>query len=644
MKTTSPAAKALPLLPVPGSTPAKTALGRWLTEGGPGGGSHEGKTQPWYSVLWLTGVDYFSTLGYQPGIALLAAGAVSPLATLLLIVVTLAGALPIYSQVAKRSYIGQGSIAMLEKLLPGWYGKLFVLVLIGFATTDFVITMTLSASDAAEHLVSNPFAKAYFEGAQFQVTSVLLILLAIVFLFGFREAISLAVAVGIPYILLNVMVIGVGFQEVFKHPELWANWQQALTLKGDWTGILIAAGLTFPVMPLIKGKADDASKPTPEGRIKASQNLLTSAAVLMSVLLMTSSFVTTLLIPPADYANGGAASGRALAYLCHKLLGDGWGTVYDISTIAILWFAGASAMAGLLNLIPRYLPRFGMAPNWVSYSRPLVLALLAIDLLVTAVFRADVEAQGGAYATGVLVLILSAGVAVALALGSEAQALSSKKLKALSYYFWAMVLVFTYTLLDNIRERPDGLIIASCFIAFVLVIGIGTRLKRATELRVEQITFMDEQSAELWPQLCRKQVCLVPLISNAPGPRERKAKQLRNLYSTTHPFAFLHVSLHDDCSDFLSGLRLQIRQEGEDFCIEVTGAVALANAIAYVSEMIDPVSIFLGLTRKNMTEQSLNYIVTGQGETGLMVYQILVRYWEWTAEEDVRPLIFLLSD
>jgi repressor of nif and glnA expression len=102
--------------------------------------------------------------------------------------------------------------------------------------------------------------------------------------------------------------------------------------------------------------------------------------------------------------------------------------------------------------------------------------------------------------------------------------------------------------------------------------------------------------------------------------------------------------LHDDCSEFLSGLRLQIRQEGEDFCIEVTGAVALANAIAYISELIDPVSIFLGLTRKNMTEQSMNYMLTGQGETGLMVYQILVRYWEWTAEEDVRPLIFLLSD
>src|SRR5262245_8863748 len=140
--------KAAPL-PVPGDQPPKSAIGRWLFSGSSSEGAHEHPTKPWSRVLWLTGVDYFSTLGYQPGIALLAAGALSPLATAFLVVATLLGALPVYRQVAKRSYIGQGSIAMLERLLHGWGSKVMVLVLLGFASTDFVITMTLSAADAA---------------------------------------------------------------------------------------------------------------------------------------------------------------------------------------------------------------------------------------------------------------------------------------------------------------------------------------------------------------------------------------------------------------------------------------------------------------------------------------------------------------
>jgi hypothetical protein len=244
-------------------------------------------------------------------------------------------------------------------------------------------------------------------GHEVLVTLVLIALLGAVFLKGFTEAIGIALGLVGFYLALNVVVVAHGLFRVLTHPHLVGDWTHAMTQQhGNPATMIGIALLVFPklalglsgfetgvaVMPHIAG---DRAK-----RIKGAKRLLTVSAVIMSVFLITSSVVTTVLIPQSEFKVGGPANGRALAYLAHESLGSVFGTVYDLATVAILWFAGASAMAGLLNLVPRYLPRYGMAPGWARAVRPLVLVFTGTAFLITIIFHADVDEQGGAYATG----------------------------------------------------------------------------------------------------------------------------------------------------------------------------------------------------------------------------------------------------
>lgn len=478
--------------------------------------------------MCLTGVDYFSTLGYQPGIAFLAAGLLSPIATLIVVLVTLFGLVPLYGRVAKESPHGQGSIAMLERLLPGWPGKTMILILLGFAATDFIITITLSAADASAHIVENPIVPVWMQ-SRMGLTCFMLALLGAVFLKGFREAILLSVVIVVAYIICNTIVVCKAFMEIAAHPEVLNNWQTNLyqSFSSPWTMIgtslilfpKLALGMSgfetgVAVMPLVQGSKNDTHE-NPEGRIKNTAKLLLTAAIIMAVLLLCSSVITTVLIPPELFKDKGAANGRALAYLAHQFFGEGFGTVYDVSTIVILWFAGASAMAGLLNLVPRYLPRYGMAPGWTQAQRPLVVFFTAVSFVVTILFRADVDAQAGAYATGVLVLFCSAGLAVLLAVWKEGLA---KRLA-----FLVILLVFIYTSIANMIERPEGLQIASFFIGSILVTSLFSRAFRSLELRIEKLSF--DQTAESFVQDALELPGQICLLAHRPGGMDYEKKE-----------------------------------------------------------------------------------------------------------------------
>ena len=577
------------------------ALKTWLLFGlqdtkgihqGPGAVSDSHlKKHSWWQVMCLTGVDYFSTLGYQPAIAALAAGVISPLATIVLVAVTLLGALPVYRRVAGESHRGEGSIAMLERLLPRWGGKLLVLVLLGFAATDFMITMTLSAADATAHADPEPASpRAGCRDRTSPSPLFLLALLAAVFLRGFKEAIGVAVVLVVVYLGLNVVVVVVTLVEVFAHPVAVGDWWSTLwTSHGNPFMVIGIALLVFPklalglsgfetgvaVMPQIQGHADDTEE-NPVGRIQGTRRLLTTAAVIMSAFLIATSFITVVLIPEQEFQPGGQANGRALAFLAHEYLGVGFGTVYDISTIAILWFAGASAMAGLLNLVPRYLPRYGMAPGWARAVRPLVLVFTLIGFLITFLFDADVDAQGGAYATGVLVLMTSAAVAVTL---SARRARQRKR----TVGFGVIAVVFIYTTIANIFERPEGIRIAAIFILGIIVISLLSRIRRSFELHATHV-HLDRQALEFMSANLSGPIALIahePLRLSAEAYRDKLTSAIEVSHIPVDYEALFLEVIVDDSSDFETELEVRGVVRHGYRILEVHGPV-VPNTIASV--------------------------------------------------------------
>jgi hypothetical protein len=632
----------------------------------------------WLWVMCLTGVDYFSTLGYQPSIAFENAGLLAPLATIVLVAVTLFGALPVYAHVARQSPHGQGSIAMLERLVHGWTGKSLVLVLLGFAATDFVITKTLSAADAAEHLIANPFwpfpsgLQPDLDRQRIILTMILLVILGAMFMRGFREVIGLAVVLVALYLVLNAVVIGSGLFYLYEHPQRLESWYQQVFVEGEWylrdrplpgsgTWTIIALSLLyFPklalglsgfetgvaVMPLIKGRPEDDPH-QPLGRIRNARKLLITAALIMSVCLLGSALVISTLIKPTAFVGASEsvpdqkppAKDRALAYLAHgehepgyeninpALFGRVFGTLYDISTVVILWFAGASAMAGLLNLAPQYLPRYGMAPDWARAVRPLVILFTGINLFVTWFFNASVSAQGGAYATGVLVLMSSACVATVI---DRWRARSGHWLLRIPWLALGITAVFFYTTVTVMIEKPDGLRIAVWFIAAIVVSSIISRMSRATELRFSGFQFKDEQSRFLWDSM--KFLEFPVIVPHRPSGRALifKEEAIRKEHRLTPdvPVVFLEAEL-GDASDFYQEPLMEVLQKGERIVVRVTRCASIAHVIAAValelSKVGQPPEIHFGWSEESPVAANLGFLIFGEGNVPWLVRGLIRR-------------------
>ncbi|MEU1942381.1 amino acid transporter [Streptomyces sp. NPDC059474] len=633
--------------PRPAEAPTGGRLRTWLLQGlsdmakqqpGPHAQVPEGhRGQRWWRVMCLTGVDYFSTLGYQPGIAALAAGLLSPIATVVLVAVTLAGALPVYRRVAKESPHGEGSIAMLERLLSFWKGKLFVLTLLGFAATDFLITITLSAADASTHLVENPHFTSALHGHEVPITLGLVALLGAVFLKGFMEAIGVAVVLVGGYLALNAVVVVVGLWHVATASHVVTDWSRALTAEHSNPLVMVGLALVvFPklalglsgfetgvaVMPHVDGGPGDAEERL-TGRIRDTRKLLTTAAVIMSVFLITTSFITTVLIPQDEFKAGGQANGRALAYLAHHYLGSVFGSVYDAATIGILWFAGASAMAGLLNLMPRYLPRYGMAPHWARAVRPMVLVFTLIAFLVTWLFDADVDAQGGAYATGVLVLMTSAAVAVTIAARRAGQ-------RGWTIGFGVISVVFGYTTAVNVVERPDGVKIGACFIAGIIAVSLLSRLARAFELRVTDMD-LDELAERFVRDSATRRI---RFIANEPDRRDvaeyrDKTQQIRadNDIPDDEDLIFVEVTVRDP-SDFESALRVHGEVLHGRYRVLTLDGSSIPNSLAALLLHVRDVTgcrphIYFEWTEGSPFAQFLRFFLFGQGEVAPVTREVL---------------------
>ena len=282
-------------------------------------------------------------------------------------------------------------------------------------------------------------------------------------------------------------------------------------------------------------------------------------------------------------------------------------------------------MAGLLNLIPRYLPRYGMAPDWARAVRPLVLVLTGTAFLITWIFDADVDAQGGAYATGVLVLFTSASVAVTLAAHRAGQ-------RKGTVAFALITAVFVDTTVDNVIERPGGIKIGACFIGAIMGVSLASRLRRAFELRTTTIEL--DATSQIFVRDCARRT--IRLVANEAGDRDPeeyadKIRQIRRDHDLPHDpdVIFVEVTVTDP-SDFEHRLDVHGEVLHGEYRVLTIESSSVPNSLAALLLHIRDVSgvtphIYFEWTEGNPVTQFLRFLLFGSGEVAPVTREVLRR-------------------
>jgi hypothetical protein len=638
-------------------------------------------TYAWWLVLALVGLDYFSSLAYLPSVVASAVGAdlapLAPLIALGVVAVTLLGAVPVYCHVLRRSPNGEGATGLLERLVKGWFGKLLILVLLGFVATDFVVTRTLSLADASAHVVKNPIwhdnigqvldnesirsALPAFLGRYWNEQLLVTVFLSVL-TFGFyffiqvkltpRFLKSAAIIVAF-YLGINAVVIGVGAKHILENPTLWETWADKVgkvDVGWQWTGriggIIVLALARFPQLalglsgfelsmataPLVRGSPHDTAE-QPRGRIRRARLLILVAAIVMSVFIIGSVFVTTLLVPADALGKNGPAADRALAYLAHggqsgisPLFGELFGILYDLGTITILCLAGASATLSLRDLVPRYLARYGMQLHWAARVGVILHLFNVIILLVTVVFRASVSAQQEAYAASVLVLLTAASVAAYLDVkqrwaGSIFRWLVLTPFAVVATFFLAMALLTTV-------QNASGLLIALAFVLTICTTAFASRWMRSMELRFDGFVFVDDASDRRWNAI--KQLEFQVLVPHRPGrdTLANKDEEVRKIHrlAADVPIIFIEVEVGDP-SDFLHQPLMKIIVEDGREVIRVAKCASVAHVLAAIAlefrEVGRPPELIFGWSESSPLAANLDFLLMGRGNVPWMVHELI---------------------